>query len=74
MILGPPWALWHLPIFWIEGTGKSDLPFAPFVLATVALSVLFAWIYNGTGGSLLLCLLFHASLKFSLELVPVLPE
>jgi membrane protease YdiL (CAAX protease family) len=74
LILGPPWALWHLPLFWMDGIGKSELPFAPFALAIVALSILFAWVYDGTGGSLLLCLIFHASLNFSLEIVPVLPE
>ena len=35
--------------------------FPAFVLSTIALSVLLTWIYNSTGGSLLLVVLLHAT-------------
>ena len=49
-------------------------PFPPVLaLAIVALTILFTWAYNGTGGSLLIVLLFHAAINFTLTLVPVQP-
>ncbi|HKV31768.1 MAG TPA: CPBP family intramembrane glutamic endopeptidase [Candidatus Dormibacteraeota bacterium] len=63
ILIGLVSALWHLPLFWISGTAQSHLPFALFVVRTVALSVISTWLYNGTGRSLLFVLLFHASLN-----------
>jgi uncharacterized protein len=56
-------AFWHLPLFWIPGTAQSHLPLTLFLVRTVALSVISTWIYNGTKRSLLMVLLFHASLN-----------
>jgi membrane protease YdiL (CAAX protease family) len=63
ILIGVVSALWHLPLFWISGTAQSHLPFALFVVRTVALSVISTWLYNRTGRSLLFVLLFHASLN-----------
>jgi hypothetical protein len=63
ILIGVVSALWHLPLFWISGTAQSHLPFALFVVRTVALSVISTWLYNGTKRSLLFVLLFHASLN-----------
>jgi hypothetical protein len=34
---------------------------------------LFGWVYNGTGGSVLLLILFHASGNFWSEIIPLGP-
>ena len=73
LFLGSLWALWHLPLAWTGETSWPGLPFPLFALAIVALAILFTWVYNGTGGSLLIVLLFHAALNFTLTLVPVQP-
>ena len=54
--------LWHLPVWFIAGAGYDNLPFLVFVLFTVGLSVVFAWLYNRTG-SVLLTGLAHASVN-----------
>src|SRR5207248_1032130 len=41
----------------------SHLPFALFLVRTIALSIVSTWLYNGTRRSLLFVLLFHASLN-----------
>lgn len=56
-----------------ETTSWPGLPFPLFALAIVALTILFTWTYNGTEGSLLIVLLFHAAINFTLTLVPVQP-
>lgn len=74
LVLGVFWALWHLPLFFVAGTSQADFPFVPFVLWVVALSVLFAWVYNGTGGSLLVVVLAHGAVNFTAGfLFPIFP-
>jgi len=61
VILGILWGFWHLPSFWIEGSVHQKMSVTFFVLASVGYSVLYTWIYNGTGGSLLLIGMLHAA-------------
>lgn len=63
LIIGLGSALWHLPLFLISSTPQSHLPLDLFIVRTIALSVISAWIWNRSGRSLLLVLLFHASLN-----------
>jgi hypothetical protein len=61
VILGFFWWLWHLPAVFIPGRSMTDNLFvflALLVVITLA-SVLFAWIYNNTNGSILAALLVH---------------
>lgn len=61
LVLGVLWAFWHLPLFFVPGSFQADTPFALYVVSTTALSFLIGWIYNGTGGSLLLAILAHTA-------------
>jgi len=56
LITGVIWGLWHIPKFL---THWDWTYFALFMLDTAAKSVLLAWMYNGTRGSLLLVVLAH---------------
>ena len=56
-------AVWHLPLFLIPITAQSRVPFGLFVVRTIAFSIISTWLYNGSRRSLLLVLLFHASLN-----------
>lgn len=68
LIVGLVWALWHLPNFLLPAFPHYGLPFAAFVVMTLAFSVLFTWLYMRTAGSLLVAVIFHAALNlFSLE-------
>lgn len=63
LILGAVWGLWHLPLFYIADTVQSHIPFALFMLSTVALSILYAWLFNHTGGSVLPALVLHTAVN-----------
>jgi membrane protease YdiL (CAAX protease family) len=63
LIIGAVWAIWHAPIWFIPDAGFGTLPFPIFALFTLALSVLFTWLYNGAGGSVLLPALAHAAIN-----------
>lgn len=66
VVLGVAWGVWHLPLY-LVGTDIRPLSlFAPWVLLTVASSVVATWMYNGTGGSLLIVVLFHAASNLGL--------
>lgn len=73
LIIGLVWVCWHLPLFWTPGNFHQELPFTLFLLQGIALSFLYTWLMNGTGGSLLLPHLFHAASNTTLGVLPVLP-
>jgi membrane protease YdiL (CAAX protease family) len=64
LVLGLLWAFWHLPYFWMPewGTPKGTiLDIVWFVLADIALTIIYTWVFNNTKGSLLIVILVHAS-------------
>ncbi len=76
LVLGGAWALWHLPLFYIADTVQSHLPMGLYVLSAIASSVLFAWLYNRTEGSVWPVLILHTAVNaWSLAIpVMVLPD
>jgi hypothetical protein len=74
VILGIIWACWHLPLFFISGTGQHQLPFGLFLLNTIALSILFTWVYNNTSGSILMSILLHTAVNGWEWVIPIYPS
>jgi uncharacterized protein len=68
LILGVIWAFYHLPLFFTGQAFRSPSILVPFVISTISLSVLLTWVYNSTGGSLLLVVLLHATANLPLTL------
>jgi membrane protease YdiL (CAAX protease family) len=66
-------AFWHLPLFFTPGQPQHEFAFVPFLLTLIAARFLFGWVYNGSGGSVLLLILFHASGNFWSEILPLGP-
>lgn len=63
LILGLIWSLWHLPAFFLSGTPQGAWGFAPFLLGSVAVSIIMTPMFNRSGGSILLAALFHFQLN-----------
>ena len=70
LLLGVIWAFWHLPLFFVGWADKHGQSFVVYALQVTALSVAFAWLYARTGGSLLLCMLLHAAVNNTKDIVP----
>ena len=70
VLIGGVWALWHLPLFFLPGTGSTGQSFPVYLLQTTALSVAMGWLYWKTEGSLLLVMLMHASVNNTTGIVP----
>jgi membrane protease YdiL (CAAX protease family) len=73
LILGTAWTLWHLPLFWIEGSYQHSLgvgtpQFWLYMLDKVPLSILMTWLYNNNRRSTLTAVLFHFMVNFVGEL------
>ena len=73
VLLGLIWAAWHLPLFLLPRTPQAHLPLAWFVLQTVAFSVILAWVYGRSGGSLLLVVLLHGAVNTLAGPLRILP-
>ena len=73
IILGLVWSVWHLPLFWLPGDFHQTIPLGLFLLQSVALAILYTWLYQHTKGSLLIAHLFHTASNVTLGLLPVLP-
>jgi membrane protease YdiL (CAAX protease family) len=58
LLVGLAWLPWHLPELVSD---PSQRPLAQFAMYIFAQSVLLAWLYNSTGASLLIVILFHAA-------------
>src|SRR5918993_570056 len=69
LILGVIWAFYHLPLFFTGQAFRSPSLLVPFVVSGLALSVILSWVYNSTGGSLLLVVLLHATANLPLTLL-----
>jgi uncharacterized protein len=71
VLLGFIWGLWHIPMYFVQGTGQYETAAATgpvfamvaFVIWTIGLSILFTWLFNQTGGSLIVVILFHAAVN-----------
>ena len=61
LVIGLVWALWHAPLFLIESTSQASFSPVWFTIHAVAFSVVLTWVYNSTGGSLLVAVLFHGA-------------
>lgn len=74
LMVGFFWGIWHLPAFLIPWSTQHDIPVFLFLLHDLALAILFTWIFNNTGGSILMAMLAHAAFNLTITILPVLPS
>jgi uncharacterized protein len=73
LIIGAAWIAWHLPLKLAADTTQGAIPIGSYILATLAVSIIFTWLYNSTDGSLLPVVLLHAAVQAANVALPVLP-
>ena len=74
VVLGTMWALWHLPLFFNPDLFYSNLPFVVQLALQIPLAILLTWVFNSTGGSVLMAILLHAMVNASGQLWKAMPE
>jgi membrane protease YdiL (CAAX protease family) len=72
VLLGLIWAVWHLPLFYLQVPGNDEFgqSFPVWALGVTGLSVAMAWVYARTRGSLLLVMLMHSAVNNGPHFVP----
>ncbi len=68
LITGVIWGVWHIPKLLTHWDWSY---FTLFMLDTIAKALFLAWIYNGTGGSLLLVAMAHSAWNTTGIFIPV---
>ncbi|ALU39635.1 hypothetical protein AS188_07575 [Kocuria flava] len=61
LVLGVVWAAWHLPLLLDRSNPMSAYPLPLYVLSVLATSVVWAWVFNSTGRSVLVLVLLHGT-------------
>ena len=60
LILGVLVSGWHVPLLFLEEGGLRPFMIVGFLLGTVAVTFWYTWLFNHTGGSVLITLVSHA--------------
>lgn len=80
VIFGSVWALWHLPLFFIEGTyhyGLKELGVLyvlNFLISVNPLGFLTTWVYVKNNRSMLACIIFHLFVNTMQEKIAMTPQ
>jgi uncharacterized protein len=69
LILGVLWGLWHLPAYFgpLSLTGpdatslSTGIAFVEYLIGVTGFSFVMTWVFNNTGGSVLMAILLHAA-------------
>ena len=74
LALGLAWALWHLPLWVMPGDFHAAIPMSLFAIQILAFSILYTWIWEASGGSLIVAHVFHAASNTTLGILPLIPS
>jgi membrane protease YdiL (CAAX protease family) len=69
LIVWAVWILWHIVLFFIEGTNQYDwakeagfiAAYLGYAVALIGWSIMYTWVFNNTKGSVLLAAVFHGA-------------
>jgi uncharacterized protein len=79
VILGVIWWAWHLPLIAVSGSflnenGTDPVFLMGYLYVVVIYSVLFTWVYNNNGRSVLAIILLHFSINLTSRIFVMPPE
>ncbi len=72
LVIGLIWGIWHLPLWFMAGDLHSAYSFLAFVMMTMSISIIYAWLYNSSGKKLIVVIFFHAMNNTAAPLLPFL--
>lgn len=66
LLLSGIWMAWHIPVLLAPGVIFAEMPAVPYLVIGVTSSVVYTWLYNSTGGSILIVIILHGATNLSL--------
>lgn len=72
LFVGGIWTVWHTPLFLMEGTGQSLIPFWAYAMAILAFTFIISWLYNVTTMNLWSVFLLHTMFNVSFAFIPLM--
>lgn len=70
-----PWALWHAPLDFSGGIGRSWMSYLQIrVILFLPVAIILTWLYNRSGGNLLTVTIFHAAMNTFPFVLPSAPK
>ena len=73
LFLGVFWIVWHLPVFFLQGTNQALIPFWLFIVTVIPMGVMMTWVYNNTNKSIFAVAFFHTVGNIAHELFRIMP-
>lgn len=79
LVFGVFWAIWHLPLLWVEGTYHSGLRelglyyVVNFFVCTIPMAFMTNWVYVKNNRSITAGVLYHLFLNFMQEKIAMTP-
>ncbi|MFH0842760.1 MAG: CPBP family intramembrane glutamic endopeptidase [Bacteroidota bacterium] len=70
-ITGIGWALWHAPMYFLEGWGGNDQPFVWLLIYCIPLSMILTWLYFKSKKSIIPVMLMHAGTNVVFQYFPM---
>jgi membrane protease YdiL (CAAX protease family) len=70
LLLGVVWGLWHFPLFVIGAYPGGPDAVLEYLFLGPLIAILFTWLYNRTGGIVLLTILLHTAINNSQRVLP----
>lgn len=71
IIIGVIWTIWHIPLFFVEGSSQVELPFEWYLPNVIAIAIVFTLLYLKTSGSVLPAMALHAGLNSVVSWFPM---
>jgi uncharacterized protein len=69
LILGVLWGVWHLPSFFLGGLVQAGMSILLFLINAVLLSIFVTWVFQHTGGSVLITVLIHFTVNICASII-----
>ena len=63
VMLGIIWAVWHAPLFFMEGTSQSHIHFPSYVLLCLGITVVLGYVFNTARGGVIAAVITHAAIN-----------
>jgi uncharacterized protein len=70
LLLAVVWTVWHLPFWFMAGSGMAGTPLPVYALYTLGLTGVMTWLHTLTGGSVFAAILMHTMANFVSNVFP----